>query len=41
MDVVVIEEVARGVVDLGDSELEIDLGLDEVELGLGELGLSV
>ena len=41
MDVMVVEEVAGRVVDLGDSELEIDLGLNEVELGLGELGLSV
>jgi len=37
----VIEEIAGRVVDLGDGQLEVDLGLNEVELGLSELGLGI
>jgi hypothetical protein len=41
LDVVVVEQVAGRMVELGDGQLKIDLGLDQIQLGLGKLGLRV
>src|SRR6059058_1463704 len=37
----VVEQVAGGMIYRGDSQLEVDLGLNEVLLGLGQLVLGV
>jgi hypothetical protein len=37
----VVEEVAGGVIESGDGQLEIDLGLNETQLGQGQLVLSI
>jgi len=37
----VIQKVTRGVIDLGHRYLEVDLGLDQIQFRLSELGLGV
>src|SRR5215469_16943624 len=41
LDVVVVEEVAGGVIHLRDRQLIVDLGEDETLLGIRQLDLSV
>lgn len=41
LHVMVIEQIPGGVIDLRHGQLEIDLGLNETQLGLGQLGLGV
>ena len=41
LHVVMIEQIAGGVIELRHGELEIDLGLNEIQLCLSELGLRV
>jgi hypothetical protein len=41
LHVMVIEQIPGGMIDRGDSQLEVDLGLNEIQLGLSQLGLRV
>src|SRR6266567_2214127 len=41
LHVMVIEQIPGGVIDLRHGQLEIDLGLNETQLGQGQLGLGV
>ena len=41
LHVMVIEQIPSGVIYRGDSQLEVDLGLNKILLGLGQLVLGI